>query len=172
MVETDSLFFKRGAEMIAPSALRSWWVAPSQAASSVGRRPCLRTTTRSPPLNQALKNRRPRIVAMSRHFEKITQSIKRLKPLIYMKTQSWQHSCKDKATGHAGTVSLKGTTMSLKEFSVRCSAITQTTAHAYGIVRAMGPRRPAAHTRSASRSHRQERGHRVPTSIALAYKPA
>lgn len=43
--------------------------------------------------------------------------------------------------------------MSLKEFSVRCSAITHVTAHAYGIVRAMGPRRPT-HTRAANRSQR------------------
>lgn len=34
--------------------------------------------------------------------------------------------------------------MSLKEFSVRCSAITHTTARAFGIVQAVGPTLPQA----------------------------
>lgn len=53
--------------------------------------------------------------------------------------------------------------MSLKEFSVRCSAITQITAHAYGIVRAMGPRRPGARPRVAGRSARPEHAARAPS---------
>lgn len=61
--------------------------------------------------------------------------------------------------------------MSLKEFSVRCSAITQITAHAYGIVRAMGPRRPAAHTRSNRQPRHQQRAPgQIPSGFAC--KPA
>lgn len=40
--------------------------------------------------------------------------------------------------------------MYLKELSVRCSAITHTTARAFGIVQAMGPKLPSAHRARAS----------------------
>jgi hypothetical protein len=41
--------------------------------------------------------------------------------------------------------------MSLKEFSVRCSAITLVTANAFGIVQAIGPRLPRTMRRLAAR---------------------
>jgi len=50
--------------------------------------------------------------------------------------------------------------MYLKELSVRCSAITHTTARAFGIVQAMGPKLPSAHRARASRASTQQSGKR------------
>ena len=58
--------------------------------------------------------------------------------------------------------------MSLKEFSVRCSAITHITAHAYGIVQAIGPRRPpSAATAKVARRHTEKRPGFCLNSLAI-----
>lgn len=51
--------------------------------------------------------------------------------------------------------------MSLKEFSVRCSAITRITARAYGIVEATGPKRPASFSRPQTTDRLSESGPRL-----------
>lgn len=61
--------------------------------------------------------------------------------------------------------------MSLKEFSVRCSAITLVTANAFGIVLATGPRlpRPMPRKKAASLS---DLGNRKPRfDITSTYAP-
>ena len=61
--------------------------------------------------------------------------------------------------------------MSLKEFSVRCSAITHTTARAFGIVQAFGPKRPQA---VSAKVHARHSGKHTGFSLNpwLEHKPA
>ena len=61
--------------------------------------------------------------------------------------------------------------MSLKEFSVRCSAITHTTARAFGIVQAVGPKVPSA---LHAKAHAQQSGKHSGFSLHpwLENKPA
>lgn len=47
--------------------------------------------------------------------------------------------------------------MSLKEFSVRCSAITHITARAYGIAQAIGPKLPTSVSRPQTDDRQSER---------------